>query len=145
MFGRHHSPSAHPTLLIFRIDRPIAWKVHLLCYTGSFAVVISLWRRYNCMDSYWASTVDVSESPIASGTRGLWQQRYDTLHYHEEWWGSVSTSVVVFSWVHAINISSPKWTTVRDPVQHKWWIYRAIERSITSAKMYDAFQTFGKW
>ena len=59
---------------------------------------------------HWVSTEDVPESPIAGGSRDLWQQqRCDSLHCHEEWWGSVTPSVVVFSWVHAITISSPKW------------------------------------
>ena len=44
------------------------------------------------------STVDVPESPIASGARGPWQQQCDSLHLHEVWWGSVLPSVVVFYW-----------------------------------------------
>ena len=55
----------------------------------------------NRMDSDRVSTVDVPESPISSGARGRWeQQRCDFLHCHEERWGSVPPSVVVFSWVH---------------------------------------------
>ena len=51
------------------------------------------------MDSYRVSKVDVPESPIASGARGLWQQqRCGSLHYHEEWWGSVPQNVIVFFW-----------------------------------------------
>ena len=64
---------------------------------GSFT-----WRRdHNSKDSFQVSTVDVPESPIASGARGPWQQqqRCDSLHCYEEWWGSVPTSVIIFSWV----------------------------------------------
>ena len=47
--------------------------------------------------SYRVSTVDVPESPIATDTRGQWQQQScDTMHWNEEWWGSVPLSVVVF-------------------------------------------------
>ena len=42
----------------------------------------------------WVRTVDVPESPISSGARGPWQQqRYDSLHCHEEWQGFVPSSV----------------------------------------------------
>ena len=59
--------------------------------------IMKVWQRdRNCMDSCWVSTVDVTESPIASGARGLWQQQWcDSLHCHEEWWDSVPQSVVV--------------------------------------------------
>ena len=110
MFGRRRALSACPPLLMFRINRLIARQVHLLYCTGVLAVVLSVWRRdRNHMDSYRVSTVDVPESPITSGARGPWQQACDSLYCHEEWWGSVPPSVVVFSWVHAITISSPKW------------------------------------
>ena len=56
------------------------------------------------------STVNVPESPIAIDARGPWQQqRCVFVHCHEKWWDSVPPSDVVFSWVHAITISSPKW------------------------------------
>ena len=42
------------------------------------------------MDSYRVCTVDVLESPIASGARGPWQQRCGALHCHEEWCGCVT-------------------------------------------------------
>ena len=77
------------------------------------------------MDSYRVSTVDVLESHIASSARGPWQQqRCDSLHCHEEWWGSVQP-IVVFSRVHEITISSPKWkrTNTTEMVQHKRWTY----------------------
>ena len=64
MFGGHWTPSVHPSLLMFHIDRPIA-QITLLCCPGSLTVVLSLWQRYrNCLDSYRASTVVVPESPI---------------------------------------------------------------------------------
>ena len=56
----------------------------------------------------WANTVDIRETPISSRAWSPWQQRCDSLHCLEEWWGSVRPSVVVFSWVHAITIFSPK-------------------------------------
>ena len=76
-------------------------KIHLLYCTKSLAVVLSLWwRDRNPIDSYWVSMVDVPEYPIARGTRGLWQQQQcDSMHCHEEWWGSIPPSVVIFSWV----------------------------------------------
>ena len=37
------------------------------------------------------------------------KQQCDFLHCHEELWGSIPPSVVVFSWVHAIMICSLKW------------------------------------
>ena len=100
MFGRCHTPSAHPSLLMFCTDCPIAWISSLLCCTGSLAVVLSLWQRaHNRMDSYRVNTVDVPESPIASSARDLLQQqRCNSLHCHEEWWGSVPPSVIIFSW-----------------------------------------------
>ena len=51
------------------------------------------------MDSYRVSTEDVPKSSIASGTRSpRQQQRCDSFHCHEGWWGSVPPSLVVFSW-----------------------------------------------
>ena len=56
------------------------------------------------------SVVDIEKSPIASRARDPWQQqRCDYLHCDKDWWDSVPPSVIVFSWVHAITISSPKW------------------------------------
>ena len=101
MFGRRLTPSARPSLLTFGIDHPIVRIRSSLSYcTGSLAVVLSLWRRdRNRMDSYRVSMEDIPESSIASGARGPWEQRRDSLHCHEEWWGSVPPGVVVFSWV----------------------------------------------
>ena len=99
MFGRRCAPSARPSLLMFRTDHPIirissSLVLYRVPRSGS-----SLWRRdRNCMDSYQVTTVDVPESPIASGARGQWeQQRRDSLHCHEEWLCSIPC-VVVFSW-----------------------------------------------
>ena len=93
-------PSVRPSLLMFRIDYPIARISSSLALYQVLAVVLSLWQRdRNRIDSYQVSTVDVPESPIASGARGQWQQqRCDCLHCHEESWGSVPPRVVVFSW-----------------------------------------------
>ena len=98
MFGSCLTPSARPSLLMFHINRPIARITSTL--ELYLAVVLSLWRRYYTpMDSCRVSTVNVQESPIVSGTRGLLQQRCDSLHCLEKWWGSVPPSVVVFSQV----------------------------------------------
>ena len=49
-----------------------------------------LWQRNrNHMESYRVSTVDVPESSIVNRSKCPWQRRCDSLHYHEEWWGSV--------------------------------------------------------
>ena len=104
------------------------------------------------MDSHRVSTVDVPESPIASGVRGPWQQRCDSLHCHEECWGSVPPSVFVFAWVHAITISSPNWKNHYDGpgTMHVMNLSMLKGRQYgTSTKMdalivYDAFQTFAK-
>ena len=98
MFGRRRTPSARPSCVIPDPSQ---------CF-------LSHWQRNRIrMDSYRVSTIDVPESPISSGARGPWQQRCDSLHCHEECWSSVPSSVVVFSWVHAITISSPKWNIHR--------------------------------
>ena len=76
------------------------------------------------------SAENVPESPIYGYGRVTWQQRCEFLHCHEECWSSVPPSVVVFSCVHAITISSPKWKKhCEGPFQHKrstysW--YRAV-------------------
>ena len=96
MFGRRRTPSARPSLL-FRISRPIAPVVHLLCFTGPLVVALSFWwRDRNRMNSYRVSTVDVPKSPVASGARGPWQLGCDSRDCHEERWVSVLPSVVVF-------------------------------------------------
>ena len=93
--GRRSTPSARPSLLMFRIDRPIARiSSSLVLYRVPRSVSFTLARDRNRIDSYRLSTVDVPESPIISGARGPWQQqRSDFLHCHEEWWGSVQQNV----------------------------------------------------
>ena len=70
MFGRRRTPSAHPSLLIFCMDRPITRiSLSLVLYRVPRSGFFSLWRRdRDRMDR--VSTVDVPESPIASGARG---------------------------------------------------------------------------
>ena len=52
MLGRRRTPSAQPSLLMFRIDRPIARISLSLVLYGSLAAVLSLWRSdRNRMDS----------------------------------------------------------------------------------------------
>ena len=68
MSGTRHTPSVRLFSLIFCIECPIAWissslVLYWVAHSGSFT-----WQRdHNCMDPYRVSTVDVSESPIASG------------------------------------------------------------------------------
>ena len=53
MFGRRHTPSARPSLLMFPIDRSIARINSGLVLYWSLAVVLSLWRSdRNHMDSF---------------------------------------------------------------------------------------------
>ena len=141
MFGKRSTPSARPSLLMFHIDLPIARissSLVLYC-TGFLAVVHSLWRR-NCnrMDSYRVSKVDVPESAIASGARGPWQQqRCDSLHYHEGWWGSVPPSVVVFSY------EGPD-TTQEMNLSVLYGGQYETSTNMDVLMVYDAFQAFGK-
>ena len=72
------------------VPGPSQWFFHF----GEEIVIV--WTRR-------VSTVDVPESPIANCARGSWQQqRYDSLHCHEDWWDSVPPSVVF----------SKRWTEV---------------------------------
>ena len=71
MFGMRRTPSARPSLLIFRTDHPIARISSSLVVYRVPRSVLSLWRRdRNRLDSYRVSTVDVPESPVASDARG---------------------------------------------------------------------------
>ena len=96
--------------------------------------------------------MDVQESPIASGTWGSWLQQCDSLHFHEEWWGSVPPSAVIFSWVNVIMISSRKWKKhCKGPSTTEEVNLSMLQGSQyrTSTKMdllmvYNYFQTFGK-
>ena len=100
MFGRYHTPSARPSLLMFRTNSPISGISSFIVLYRVLAVILSLWGRdHNCMYSYRVSTVDVPQFSFASDARAPWQQpRCDYLDCHEEWWGSVPRTVVVFSW-----------------------------------------------
>ena len=76
MFGSRRTPSARPSLLMFRINGSIARVSSSIVLYRVPRSVLSLWRRdRNQMDSYRVSTVDVPESPIASGARGSRQQQ----------------------------------------------------------------------
>ena len=71
MFGRSHTPSARPSLLMFRIDRPIARiSSSLVLYRVPRSGSFTYRRDRNRMNSYRVGTVDVPASPIASGARG---------------------------------------------------------------------------
>ena len=122
IFGRRHTPSVRPPVSMFRIDRPITRISSSFMLYRALAVVLSLWRRNrNRMDTYRVNAVNVPESLIVSGARSPWQQqRCDSLHCHEEWWGSVPSYVVVFSWVHKDHDLFAK---VKEPVQRKKWTY----------------------
>ena len=95
MFGSRRTPSVPPSLLVFCIDRSKARVSSSIVLYRVPRSVLSLWRRNrNRMESYRVSTVDVPESGIASNIRGPWlQQRCNSLYCHEEWWGSVPSSV----------------------------------------------------
>ena len=95
---------------MFRIDCHRAWiSSSLVLYqvprSGSFTLVKKSQSHGLISGEYG----NVPEFPTASGTRGQWQQQCDSLHCHEEWWGSVPPSVIVFYWVHVITISLTKW------------------------------------
>ena len=110
MFGRHRTPSARPSLLMFRIDRPIARINSSRCCTGHLAVILALWRMdRNRMDSYRVSKVDVLDLPFPAAQEALESssgvtpcfvmKNYGVLyrqvsHCHEEWLCSVPPSVV---------------------------------------------------
>ena len=113
MFVRRCTPSVRPSLLMFRPDHPIARISSPLVLYRVFALVLSLWRSdRNRMDSYRLSMVDVPEYPIASGTKGPWQQqRCDSLHCYEEWLGSVPTSDSHSPWKHS-SILRPHATSI---------------------------------
>ena len=60
MFGRRRTPSERPSLLMFRIDHPIARISSYLVLYRVPRSVLSQWRRdRNRVDSYRVSTVDV--------------------------------------------------------------------------------------
>ena len=127
LMGSHHPCTPLPSL------PPVSWpytstriaaklfdtdsilKISLISCQKTFQIKFWLKKRHyvwdricNRMESYQVSTVDVTESPIASGARGPWQQqRCDSLHCPDERWGSVPPSVVIFSRVHVVTISSP--------------------------------------
>ena len=90
MFGKLRTPSARPSLFMFRIDRPRARiRLSLVLYRIPRSGSLILARDRNRMDSYLVSTVDVPESPIPRSPRQ--QQRCDSLHCHEKWWGSCAS------------------------------------------------------
>ena len=52
--------------------------------------------------TYGVSTVDVPESPIASGARGQWlQQRCESFHYYGGCWGSLPPTASRSPWKHS--------------------------------------------
>ena len=134
MFVRRCTPSVRPSLLMFRPDHPIARISSPLVLYRVFALVLSLWRSdRNRMDSYRLSMLDVPEYPIASGTKGPWQQqRCDSLHCYEEWWDSVPPSVVVLSCVHAIKISALVWFLHKLEVLIAFWTSYICEIGFSS-------------
>ena len=118
MFGKRPTPSARPSLLTFRIDRPIARiSSSLMLYRAPCSGSrLSLLRRYcNRMNSYRVSTVDVPESPIASGTSNgvtpCTAMKNDGVLYHHS----------VASRLHSLRQSER--TIARDPLQHKRLTY----------------------
>ena len=56
-------------------------------------ILIRIYIRIVISWTHRVSTVDVPQSPIATGARGPWQQqRCDSLNCNEEWWGSAPPS-----------------------------------------------------
>ena len=121
MFGRRRTPSASPSLLMFRIDRPIARISSSLCCTESLAVVLSLWRRVrNRMDS-GDSTLWYRTPSFFMAMQGVTPLLSRIAAGNGRFWNIHRTHPI---WVHAITISSPKWKiTAVDPVQHKKLTY----------------------
>ena len=66
--------------------------------------------------------VDVAWSPISSGARDTWQQqRCDSLHCHEKWWGDsgISTIFTRSKSLRLRPLRQSERTTATNPV-HKW-------------------------
>ena len=98
-------------------------NIHLLCCTGSLAVVLSVWQRdRNLMDSYRVITVDVPEFTIVSDARDPWQSgvtscvvmKNDEVLYHQ-----MSTFCHESMQLRSLCQSE----RMRDSVQHKIWTY----------------------
>ena len=151
MFGRRRTPSARPSLLIFRIERPIARISHLLCCTGSLAVVLSFWRRdRNLMDSWEDDDTSWYRTPSFFM---IMQGVTPPLSWTSCTAGNSETFTVLnrYESKRLVSLRQSERTTVRDLVQQKKWIYpcyRAVNMEL-STKMaalmvYDALQTFGK-
>ena len=86
---QYWSPYSTDTFFSCVVPAPLQWFFHF----GED--IVNAWTPYR------VSTVDVPESPIASSTRGPWQQQCDYLHCHEEWWSSVPPSTSRSPWKHS--------------------------------------------
>ena len=122
---------------------------HLLCCTGSIAVLISLCREdRNRMDSgenngtWWYRTP--SFVMTIQGVTPL-LSRTSCATGNERFWNIHLTHPI---WLHAITTYSPKWKNhYENPVHHKRWSYPCqygTSINMDTLIVYDAFQTFGK-
>ena len=92
LIRNHWKMDSQPVLVGWHRD-----EVHLLCCTGSLAVVLSLWlRNRNHMDSYRPNTVTVSHCQRCK--RSVTAAAVWLLALSWRIMGSESPSVVVFSW-----------------------------------------------
>ena len=134
MFRRCRTPSARPSLLMFRIDRPTARISSSRVLYRSLPLVLSLWQRdYNHKDSYRVSTKDFPESPIAMAQEvhdsstcltPCIVMKNDGVLYHQE-------SSFYPESMRLRSFRQSEWTIARDPVQHKrltYPCYRAVNR-----------------
>ena len=92
---------------------PYSMDKFIFCVLFGPVVVLSLWRSdHNRMNAYQVSIVDVPESPIVSCARGPWQQqRCDSLHCFEEWWGSLPPSALRSPWKYSC-VLRPRATSI---------------------------------
>ena len=125
-FERCHIPLVYPSLLMCHIDRPIAWISSSLVFTGSLAVVLSLWRSdRNSMDSEEKMTLGGTELHHSS-----WQYKEShrcCSHGHlaplamEDSW--TSTVLTRYKSMRLKSLRKSERTTARNPLQHKRWTY----------------------
>ena len=109
-FGRHRTPSVHPSLLMFRIDCPMAWISSSLVLYRVLAVVLSLWQRdYNRIDSGENNDTWLYRIPsfimTMQGVASLLLSRTSCAASNGRFWNIHRTHPI---WIHANKISSSK-------------------------------------
>ena len=128
MFGRRHTPSAPPSLLMFRIDRPIARISPSLVFVPSpsqwffnFGEEIVITWTLTGWERWMSQNLPF---PAPEEVRDRWQQQCYSLRCHEELWvlyhqvSSISPESVPLR-----SLRQSERTTTRDPVHHKRWTY----------------------